>query len=112
MPRSSTVQSRDFGHLPSQKHRSLYSEAIQTSSIEALNNKDSFIFLNLYKQRASAGAVRIKTKQKTTTAPVHGQYHRAGHKLSNKYCSALFSIFFLRRKKKVYLLESEIALCS
>lgn len=69
MPRSSTVQLKDFGHLPSQKCRSLHSEAIQTSSIEALSNKDSFIFLSLYKQRGSAGAVCIKTKQTPRHSP-------------------------------------------
>ena len=94
MPPSSTVHSRDIGHLPSQKRRSLYSEAIQTSSNEALNNKDSFIFLNLYKKRASAGAVYSKAKQINLTAPVHGHYCRAGHELSNKYCNVLFSTFF------------------
>lgn len=76
------------------KCRSLYSEAIQTSSIEALNNKDSFILLNLYKQRPSAGAVCIKTKQKNPTAPAHGHYN----------CPTMcFLLLFLRRKKKKWI---------
>lgn len=89
------------------KSRSLYSEAIQTSSIEALNNKDSFIFLNLYKQRPPAGAVCIKTKQRNPTSPAHGYYNRAGNKLSNNVLFTSFS----KDKNKVYLLESEISLC-
>lgn len=89
------------------KCRCLYSEAIPTSSIEALNNKDSSIFLNLYKQRPSAGAICIKTKQKTPQPPHHGHYSRAENNLSNNVLFTSFS----KDKKKVYLLESEISLC-
>lgn len=95
MPCSSTVQPRDFGHLPSQKRRSLYSEAIQTSSIEALNNKDSFIFLNLYKQRASVGAVCIKTNQKKKPQP-QSMDTTVGQDTN---IAMLFLVFFSKEKK-------------
>lgn len=83
-----------------------YGETIQNHSIEALNNKDSFIFLILKTKGISSCCFFVLKLNKKSPQPqsMDATVGQDMNGLTN--IAMLFLVFFLR-KKTLYLLESE-----